>query len=154
MICRTIRAEAHTAPSRPLATLLPSAALILIICALMSGNNAQHIYPHRLQHHNKFSPRRPSRPFHPICAQTGSKNRSGQFFNIALLTIYNTFLQCFIVPSHLHPPIRPIHRRKNPTFFLFFYLGSFTQERQPCIVKPPHTRTLIHSPQLSHPLAS
>lgn len=83
--------------------------------------------------------------FCPICAQTWSKNRSGQFFNIALLTIYNCILCTHCTPSHLHSTKHPMCAQKFPTFFLFFHLGSFTQEREPCTLQPPHTRTLIHS---------
>lgn len=154
MTCRTIRAEAHPASKHALANIRPSATAFLIICAVWSGTDAQRIYTHSLQHHSEIHLEAILKSFCLVCAQTWSKNRSGQFFNIALLTIYNTFLCRLALPSHLHLPIRPICAQKFPTFFLFFYLGCFTQEREPCTLQPLHTRTLIHSPQLSHPPTS
>lgn len=154
MICWPIRAQPHCVTKRAPVNIFPFATAFFIICAVWSGTDAQHIYTHSLQHHNKFSPRRLFRPFYPLCAKTRSKNRSGPSRDIALLTIYNCILCRLISPPHLRPLNWPIYAQKFPTFFLFFHLGSFTQEREGCIVKPPHTRTLMHSPQLSHPLAS
>ena len=152
--CWTIRAEPRPTSKLASATLLSFATLFLANDALMSGNSTDYAHPHSLQHHNKFSPRRLFRPFCLVCAQTWSKNRSGPSRDILLLTTYNSVLCTHCTPSYLHPPIRPIHGRKNPTFFLFFQPCCSTQEREGCIVKPPHTRTLMHSPQLSHPPTS
>lgn len=154
MICWTIRAQPHCVTKRAPVNIFPFATAFFIICAVWSGNSAQYIYPHRLQPHSEISPRRLFRPFYPLCAKTGSKNGCGREAHILLLTTYNSVLCSLAPPSHLHPPIRPIHRRKNPTFFLFFQPCCSTQEREPCTLQPPHTRTLMHSPQLSHPPTS
>lgn len=149
MICRNSDVQPHTESKHALASIRPSATAFLTYHAPWSGNNAQRIYTHSLQHHSTFLHQTILKSFCLVCAQTWSKNRSGPSRDIALLTTHNTFLCTHCTPSHLHPPIRPIHRRKNPTFFLFFHLGSFTQEREPCTLQPLHTRTLIHSMPLS-----
>ena len=154
MIRWTIRVQSHTASKLTSATLLSSAAAFLAHSALWSGNNAQRVYAHRLQHHSQFLHQTILKSFCLVCAQTRSKNRSGQLDDILLLTTYNVFLCRLALSSHLHPPIRPIHRRKNQTFFLFFQPCCSTQEREGCIVKPPHTRIPIHSLSLSHPPTS
>ena len=150
MTCRTIRAQPHCVTKRAPVNIFPFATAFFIICVPWSGNSTDHAHTHPGQQHSNFLHRTILRPFCPICAQTWSKNRSGPSRDILLLTIYNCILCAHCTPSHLHPPIRPIHGRKNPTFFLFSYLGSFTHKREPCTLQPLHTRTLIHSSSLSY----
>lgn len=114
-----IRAEAHFESKLASADIFSSAATFLAHFASWSGNGTAYAHPHSLQRNSEISPRRPSRPFYPLCAQTRSKNRGGPSRDILLVTSYNCILCIHNTSPHLHPLIRPLRARKFPTNSLF-----------------------------------
>ena len=117
--CRTIREDAHSAPSRAPVTLLSSATAFLANDALMSGNDAQRVYAHPGQHHSEISPRRLFRPF---CLVARKQDRK---IGVAHLVIFCYLLSitAFCAPTALHlifiPPTGQ-YALKNFRLFSYF----------------------------------
>ena len=136
--CWTIRAQPHCVTKRAPADARPSATAFLTNNAPWSENNAQHIYPHRLQPHSEISPRRLFRPFCPVARKHGPK------IGVANSSIsrYLLSITAFCALTALHLIFIPPNTRyalKN--FRLFSYFPN-----------PVHLLTSENPTSLSHPI--